>query len=131
MAGVQADAHFFGQFHPVQNGPQLLKPAAHLAALSGHGLQCDVTVLVFGKHFIQSLSDPVNSGFHPCAYVGSGMEDQDSGTHGDGTLDLQSEKFHRDLVGGGIDGVGQVDDIGSMDNKRFDAALPTYIPRRA
>ena len=39
------------------------------------------------------------------------MEDQDSGTHGDGTLDLQSEKFHRDLVGGGIDGVGQVDNI--------------------
>ena len=39
MAGVEADAQLIAQFHPVNDGPQLFKGAAHLAALARHGLQ--------------------------------------------------------------------------------------------
>ena len=39
MTGIQANAQLLRKLHPVQDLPELLKPASHLAALSGHGLQ--------------------------------------------------------------------------------------------
>ena len=41
VARVEADADMLLQLHAVDDGAQLLKAAADLAALSGHGLEQD------------------------------------------------------------------------------------------
>ena len=74
VAGVQADAHAVRALHPVEDGAQGFKGAAHLAALAGHGLQEHRRVLLRAQHLVEGLGDARDARFLTLPHVGAGME---------------------------------------------------------
>ena len=74
VAGIQAHAHLLSQVHPVQNGPDLFKAAAHLAALARHGLQQHRGGLVRAEDGIEALGDEGDARLDPLAHMAAGVE---------------------------------------------------------
>ena len=84
VAGVQADPHFRSQVHLVQDLPQLFKPAAHLAALAGHGFQQHGGGLLCRQDGVEPVGYVGDARFDPLAHVAAGVE----------VIKLAGEMFH-------------------------------------
>ena len=74
MTGVQAHADLVLQLHTVYNAAQLLKGAAHLAALTGHRLQQYGGMLLRGQQVVQRPGDIGNPVIRPLPHVGTGVK---------------------------------------------------------
>ena len=128
MACVHADAQLVIQDDFVENSGQFLEAAADFGALPCHCLQCDAAVLVFGEHFVKSLSNPVNTCIYARADVGAGVQNEYMGAHCDSPFNLQCEKFHGNLISSRIDCVGQIDNIGGVHDEIFDSMCAHVFP---
>ena len=113
VAGVQAYAHLLRQRHPVQYLPQLLKPAAHLAALARHGLQQHGGADVRRENGVERVGDLGDARLHPLAGVAAGVEVVH--VAGDIFHPLQVVRHGHPgklpgvlVLGAGVDGVGRV-----------------------
>ena len=99
MAGIQTDAHVILELHPVQNLPQFLEAAAHLTALSCHGLQQNGGGLVRGENGVQALGNKGDAGLHPLPHMAAGVE----------VVVLTGHMLHApQVVGHGLPGKGAV-----------------------
>ena len=74
VAGVQTDAQMLRVLHPVDDGAQVLEPAAHLAALARHGLQQHRGVHLRPQHPVQQAADQLNARWDALAHMAAGME---------------------------------------------------------
>ena len=74
MAGIQAYAHVIGKRHPVQDGPQLLKAAAHLAALARHGFQQHCGTHVLPQDGVEHGGDHFDARVNALAHMAAGVE---------------------------------------------------------
>ena len=63
-----------GMLHAVDDGAQLLKAAAYLAALSGHGLQKDRGRLAGAEDVVERLGDQLNADLRALLDVAAGVE---------------------------------------------------------
>ena len=74
MTSIQADAHFFLQFHPFQNSCQFFKPASHLRTFSRHGFQKDCGTLSGLQDSVQHISNLLDSFFYSLSHMTSRMK---------------------------------------------------------
>ena len=74
VAGVQTDTQQLGMLHAVNDGAQLLKAAAYLAALSGHGFQKDRGRLAGAENIVERLSDQLDAHLRALLDVAAGVE---------------------------------------------------------
>ena len=119
VAGVQADSQLVRKLHQVQNGPKLLKAAAHLRALARHGFQQHRGVKLRGEDGVQVVCNQLNAHLGALLYVAARVEV----VHGPGNV-FQPGKVVRHglpgegpqaLVGGaGVQGVGSVGQNGEQ-----------------
>ena len=127
VAGVQADAHPVGERHPVQDGPQLLEPAAHLAALAGHGLQQHGGGLLRPEDGVEPLGDQVDAGLDALAHMAAGVE----------VVELPRQVLQPpEVVRHGLPGeeavlllrAAEVQDVGGVCHDGAEAALRQQVP---
>ena len=74
VAGVQAHAQLVRKLHPVENGPQFLKAAAHLRALARHSLQQHRGGLLRRQNGVEVLRNQRDAHFRPLLHVAAGVE---------------------------------------------------------
>ncbi len=127
MTGVKADPKpvLFGD--TFIDGGEFFEGPSNLGAFSRHGLQRDQAVGVIGQNFVEPPDDGGSPGFCSRSHMGPRMEDQDAAPHGTGADQLQPEKIHSKLISLGLYRVGQIDDIGGMDDKFLD---PLFFHQR-
>ena len=121
MAGVETDAQLIRMYHAVINRREFLKAAADFGSLSRHGFQCDTAGGVCRQNGVQSFRNLPDPRLCTGAYMGAGMENQRPASHGGRPLDLQREKIDCQTEGIGVDCIGQIDDIGGVDDKFCDS----------
>ena len=73
VAGVQAHGHLFVQLHLIQNGGQLFKRAAHLAALARHRFKQQRGGLLGRNHLIQRVGDERDARLGALAHMAARM----------------------------------------------------------
>jgi len=129
VAQIQTDTQFIVISHFIIDLCELFKAASDFRAFSGHCFQCDITGAGV-QHFIQSLSDSVNTGFCTGADMGAGMQDQYLAAHRLCAFDLQSQKFYGKFIGLCIDRIGQIDNIGRVYDKFLNPVRFHIFPRR-
>ena len=74
VAGIKTYPQLVVDGYTVDDGPKLLKAAADLAALAGHGFQQHRGGLLLGKDFVKHFGDVGNALFDPLTYVASRMK---------------------------------------------------------
>ena len=79
MAGVQTNAQLIGQLwalggNALDNARQLLKAAAHLGTLAGHGLEQHRRLLALKHHLAQGVDNHLNAGVGALPHMRTGME---------------------------------------------------------
>lgn len=74
VAGVEAHPQLLPKRHPVEDLPQLLKPASDLRALAGHGLQQHCGVDFRCQDGVEGVGDQGDAGFGALTGVAAGME---------------------------------------------------------
>ena len=122
VAGVQANAQLVAQRHPVDDFPQLLKAAAHLAALARHGFQQHGGVHVRPQDGIEHGGNLLDGHLHALAHMAARMEVVQVAGGGLHPLEIVRHgaggKLADVLLGGAA-----VEGIGRMGEDHIDAVL--------
>ena len=74
VAGVQAHAKLVGELHAIDDGAQLLKGAANLGPLAGHGLKQHRRGLLGGEDLVEHACDFLDAHLSALAHMAAGME---------------------------------------------------------
>src|SRR5699024_10770181 len=128
VAGVKADPQLVAAGDTVVDAGQLLEAAADLRALSGHGLQGDAHRGVRCQDVVQAPDDLADACVHPGSHMRPGVQDEDPAPAGGGPLQLQGQEPLCQLIGLRLDRVGQIDDVGSVDDDIINPMFLHVLP---
>ena len=117
VAGIEADTQAVFFCHTIIDLCEFFKGPSDLRAFSGHSFQSDQTIRIIGKHFIQSFDNGCSAGFYACSDVCAWVKYQHAASHGSSAHQLQPKKIDGQFIGFRFDGVGQIDNIRSVDDK--------------